>query len=309
MTSALLYIAAGIPVGFFFRNNAQVQKYTSRVLTITVWLLLFFLGLSTGADKNITSQLGKFGIQAFLISTFSLLGSVSFAYIIGRRYFPDFKSLKSKEGDGGKKGFSFSSMKNSAIILLIFFTGIILAFMQLIPESISKSNMSSFILYILFVAAGMGVGFDLKAFRIIRELKGIIFLVPLGVVVGTLIGSSVAWLFLSDISLTHALAVGCGFGYYSLATVIMTELGNPMLGSVALLSNMIHEILTLVLAPFLVSYFGRLAPVMSGGAAAMDTCLPVIVKNSGERYAIIAVFSGMVLTITVPILVPLLMKI
>ena len=52
---------------------------------------------------------------------------------------------------------------------------------------------------------------------------------------------------------------------------------------------------------------GRLAPVMAGGAAAMDTCLPVIARYSGERCAILAVFSGMCLTLLVPLIVPALM--
>ena len=90
--------------------------------------------------------------------------------------------------------------------------------------------------------------------------------------------------------------------------VFITQLGDPALGSVALLSNMIHEIITLTLSPLLVRVVGRLGPVMAGGAAAMDTCLPIIARYSGERYAILAVFSGMTLTLLVPVLVPALMS-
>ena len=52
-----------------------------------------------------------------------------------------------------------------------------------------------------------------------------------------------------------------------------------------------------------VKYFGKLAPIASGGATSMDTTLPVITKFTGTEYAIIAVFSGTVLTIIVPFLV------
>ena len=165
-------------------------------------------------------------------------------------------------------------------------------------------------LYLLLFAAGMSVGFDLKALGVVRELRGRILLVPLGVAAGTLCGSALAWLILSrwmQGGLAETLAVGAGFGYYSLATVIMTQLGDPALGSVALLSNMIHEVLALTLPPIMVRTAGRLAPVMAGGAAAMDTCLPVIARYSGERCAILAVFSGMCLTLLVPLVVPALM--
>ena len=144
----------------------------------------------------------------------------------------------------------------------------------------------------------------------LRELKARILLIPLGVVAGTFCGSALAWLVLSgfsQLSLPEALSVGAGFGYYSLATVIITRLGDPALGSMALLSNMIHEALALLLPPFLVRFSGKLGPVLAGGAAAMDTCLPVIAQVSGERCAILAVFSGMCLTLLVPLLIPLLM--
>jgi uncharacterized membrane protein YbjE (DUF340 family) len=51
-------------------------------------------------------------------------------------------------------------------------------------------------------------------------------------------------------------------------------------------------------------FFGKLAPVASGGATSMDSTLPIIVTASGKEYAMISVFSGIVLTILVPFLVP-----
>lgn len=203
-------------------------------------------------------------------------------------------------------------MKGSLLVLAFFFAGVLAGWQDWLPRAVAQSDASLWVLYILLFSAGMGVGFDLKALAIIRELKGRILLVPLGVVVGTLAGSTLAWALLdvfgAGLALPDSLAVGAGFGYYSLATVIITKLGDPALGSVALMSNMIHELITLTLAPLLVRASGRLGPVMAGGAAAMDTCLPVIARYSGERYAILAVFSGMALTLLVPALVPALMS-
>ena len=99
------------------------------------------------------------------------------------------------------------------------------------------------------------------------------------------------------------MAVGAGFGYYSLSSVFITQLHSQSLGVVALLSNIFREVATLLATPLLVSYFGKLAGIASGGATAMDTTLPVISRYSGQSYAIIAVFSGIVLTILVPFLV------
>ncbi len=40
----------------------------------------------------------------------------------------------------------------------------------------------------------------------------------------------------------------------------------------------------------------------------MDTTLPIIIKSSGKEYAIISVFSGIVLTIIVPFLVTFILE-
>lgn len=163
----------------------------------------------------------------------------------------------------------------SLMVLAFFFVGVVTGRGDILPTWIVHGPASLWTLYVLLFAAGMSLGFDLRALGIIRELRGRILLVPFGVIVGTLCGSTIAWLVLScwlDDGLVETLAVGAGFGYYSLATVIMTRLGDPALGSVALLSNMMHEVLALTLPPLMVRLAGRLAPVM---AAVRPPWIPV----------------------------------
>ncbi|MCG8375720.1 MAG: lysine exporter LysO family protein, partial [Chlorobiales bacterium] len=80
------------------------------------------------------------------------------------------------------------------------------------------------------------------------------------------------------------------------------------LGVIALLSNIFREIITLLAVPLLVKYFGKLAGIATGGATAMDTTLPIIVKFTGKDYGIIAIFSGITLTILVPVLVTMILE-
>ncbi|MCK4921608.1 MAG: lysine exporter LysO family protein, partial [Bacteroidales bacterium] len=67
--------------------------------------------------------------------------------------------------------------------------------------------------------------------------------------------------------------------------------------------NVTREILTLILAPILVKYFGKIAPITSGGATSMDTTLPIIVKVSGKEYLIMSLLNGIILTISVPFII------
>jgi uncharacterized membrane protein YbjE (DUF340 family) len=46
---------------------------------------------------------------------------------------------------------------------------------------------------------------------------------------------------------------------------------------------------------------------VSGGATATDTTLPIIVQCAGAEYAVLAVFSGMVLSLLVPFLITFLL--
>jgi len=76
-------------------------------------------------------------------------------------------------------------------------------------------------------------------------------------------------------------------------------------GSLTVLVNLIREISTLTLAPVFVRFFGPWSTIASGGATAMDTTLPVVARFSGEEYVLPSVYSGVVLTLAVPLLLTL----
>jgi uncharacterized membrane protein YbjE (DUF340 family) len=199
-------------------------------------------------------------------------------------------------------------MKNSLVIVGFFALGVILAVTSLVPDAIIKNDLSAYALYLLMFLVGIGIGADKKAWEILKNAKLKIVLVPITVIIGTMVGVAFISVFLKDISLRESLAVGAGFGYYSLSSIFIGQISGQALGVVALISNISREIITLLGTPLLVRYFGKLAPIASGGATAMDTTLPIITKFTGKEYAIISVFSGVVLTILVPFLVTFILK-
>lgn len=58
---------------------------------------------------------------------------------------------------------------------------------------------------------------------------------------------------------------GIGFGYYSLSSIFITEYKGTELGTIALLSNIVREMITLLLSPLLVKVAGPLAPIAARG--------------------------------------------
>jgi len=194
-------------------------------------------------------------------------------------------------------------MKGTLIILTFFVVGVLLGISGKLPETLISIDWSTYALYVLMLLAGIGIGADRQSWQVIRAINIKIFLVPAGIIIGTFIGVTISSLLLPSLGLREVLAVGAGFGYYSLSSIFISELHSEALGVVALLSNIIREIFTLLFTPLLVKHFGKLAGIASGGATSMDTTLPVISKYSGKDYAIISLFSGIILTILVPIMV------
>ena len=88
-----------------------------------------------------------------------------------------------------------------------------------------------------------------------------------------------------------------------MSSIFITEYKGAELGTVALLSNILREIATLLGAPLLVSWFGNLAPIACGGATTMDTTLPVITRYAGQQWVVVSLFHGFVVDFSVPFLV------
>ena len=84
---------------------------------------------------------------------------------------------------------------------------------------------------------------------------------------------------------------------------LLRSIRDRKLGTIALLSNIMREIITLLCAPLLVRWFGNLAPHIGWGATTMDTTLPIITRCSGQQFVVVAIFHGFVTDFSVPFLV------
>ncbi|MFO8235642.1 MAG: lysine exporter LysO family protein [Bacteroidales bacterium] len=199
-------------------------------------------------------------------------------------------------------------MKGTLIILLFFVAGLFSGILDIFPEQLSGDEMTTYVLYALLFFVGIGVGSNKKALYILKTANWRILLIPLSVIVGTFLGTTLYTLFDPALSFRECWAVGAGYGYYSLSSIIIKEMAGETLGVIALLSNIIREILTLIFTPLLTKYFGILAPISAGGATSMDTTLPVITRYIGIEYVAFSVFSGLVLTLLVPLIVPIILS-
>lgn len=192
-------------------------------------------------------------------------------------------------------------MQQSLLYILFFAAGVILAITGMMPEALLDSAISKWVLYLLLFLVGIQIGAGKNLFTALKRYGMRIMLVPLATTVGTFGGVALVSLLLPERSLTDCLSVGAGFAYYSLSSILITEFRGAELGTVALLANIMREFSVLILAPWMVKKFGKLAPISVGGATTMDTTLPVITQVSGTEYVVIALFHGMIIDFSVPL--------
>lgn len=202
-------------------------------------------------------------------------------------------------------------MKGSLIVVGFFALGCLAGWSGWLPEAVIENDLTVYVLYLLMFQVGLSIGSDKKLKEIVGSIRPKLLLVPLATVGGTLVFSAAASLLLSRWSLPECLAVGSGFAYYSLSSILITQLKEPSLGvqlatelgTIALMANIMREIMALLGTPLFVRYFGRLAPICAGGATTMDTTLPIITRYSGKDLVFVSIFHGIIVDFSVPFLV------
>lgn len=175
-----------------------------------------------------------------------------------------------------------------------------------IPENTMNliDMLSSLMLILLIFSVGIDIGLNKQVFGQIKKMGFKVLLIPFGVAVGSLLGGAAASFLLPE-SLKECLAISSGMGWYSLSGILLTEAGNPTGGAISFLSNVLRELLTFTIVPFIAKYLNYYCAIAPGGATAMDTTLAVISRNTNGKIAVIAFISGVTLTMTVPLLLPL----
>ena len=77
MFSIISTMFLGIGIGYGLRNWSILQK-TEKTISLTIFLLLFILGVSIGSNSLIVNNLGKFGWQAIILA----VSGVSWEFLI-----------------------------------------------------------------------------------------------------------------------------------------------------------------------------------------------------------------------------------
>jgi len=199
-------------------------------------------------------------------------------------------------------------MKLSFNILLSVFLGIFFGYFVLPSEFLEYTGTIIDVgLCVLLFFVGIDLGKQKNLFQNIKDLGYKMIFVPIGVIIGGVVGGIIGGLILG-IPLNEAAAVSSGLGWYTLSSMMLTEYSNE-LSVLAFLSNVLREMIALITIPFVAKHIGFLESVSMCGATAMDTSLPVISKFTDTDTTIIAFITGIISTISVPVILPIILNI
>ncbi len=196
---------------------------------------------------------------------------------------------------------------------LLLVSGIVTGFAGVIPQWIIDSNLSSLLLALLVFQVGLGLSSRSDFSEIVRTISIKTLLLPIFTITGSLTATALAFLILKDLNLKDCLAVGSGFGYYSLSSMLIMKFKSvsdieaaTMLATTALLANIIREAAALICCP-IISKSGRgISAISLAGINSMDVCLPAILNDHSRNNLMpLAITHGIILEISVPLLLSL----
>lgn len=326
MFIVILFIFLGILSGVLYRElstGARIShtevaaRWQGRIVTWLIWLLLFLLGIEVGSNEMIVRSLPTLGVEALLLSSAATLGCCVLAWMLWRvsknntvQENAKKETSADKEGNPAEKeGLQGSSlirglkvMKGSLIVVGFFVIGLLGGIEKMVPSWLLDGDVSFVALCGLLLFVGLGIGLNPEMKKEVRSLSPRMALLPVVTIIGSWLGALLIWTVLHR-TLSDCMAINSGFAYYSLSSIFITEYRGAELGTIALLANIIREMLTLLGAPLMARWFGPLAPISAGGATTMDTTLPILSQTVGQRYIALSIYHGFVVDFTVPFLV------
>ncbi|ELI6449167.1 TPA: lysine exporter LysO family protein [Photobacterium damselae] len=292
MFSGMLFIFLPLIIGYLIPiKNASLLNHVNVLTSRLVLVILALMGLSLANLDNLSQNLEQILLYAgtFFIAI-SLCNLVALPFLDIRWNLATEKKQKSMP----LVKMLFESFQ------LIFVVGGGLIVGLLINMDLSwVDKASEIILFILLFFIGIQLrnsGMTLR--QILLNKKGMILATV--ILTTSLLGGVIAALIL-DIPIKNGLAMASGFGWYSLAGILMGDGLGPIYGGAAFLNELMRELVALTLIPMIINQRPAMA-IGYAGATAMDFTLPVIQNCGGIRCVPIAIVSGFILSMLVPVL-------
>ncbi|MDY2959270.1 MAG: lysine exporter LysO family protein [Hornefia sp.] len=329
MGDLILYLGItfiGYIIGDKVKKRGIQLAWTGKIQTFAISALVFAMGVRIGCNDDVVSKLDSIGLYAVIFTFVVMLFSI-FSITIARKMLginryglrgedtEEYTSKKSMEAGENKGSGNFKPDPMTVLIVFFVALGIAAGYFVIGKYMPNLDIFNEFLglaikigLCTLLVFVGMDIGIEGKVIAQFKSVGIRILAIPAAIVAGTFIGAAVCSIIL-PISLKESLAIGAGFGWYSLAPGIIMDKGLVIAGAISFMHNVMREIFAIVLIPMVAHHIGYVETVGMPGAAAMDVCLPIVERSTSSATAIYSFVSGVFLSIAVPILVPFILNV
>lgn len=329
MADLILYLGitvVGYIIGSKVRQHKDKLSWTGKVQMVAITVLVLLMGMRMGSNAEITQNLKTIGLSALIMTLVVMAFSIAAIFVTRKMMKIDrFGRLKGSEAEGQTEGETASDdlpdeeqeeKKGGNLMTVLIVIAVIIGMVigYFIIRDAFSGNMGAFDeaaglgikigLCLLLIFVGLDLGLDGTVLENFKRVGLRILAFPAAVIIGTLVGAAVASPFLG-LSLKECLAVGSGFGWYTLAPGIIMEAGYLTASAVSFLHNVMRELLSIVFIPLVAKKIGYIETTGMPGAAAMDVCLPIVEKSTRSDIAVYSFVSGVILSILVPVFVPL----
>ena len=302
-------VVIGILIGMIPAVRARKLRWLAPIETATLMVLILSLGIRLGANEQIISSLGRIGLISLALTFTAMTGSLLAVTALRRlvlkldRFGLTRGSTETETGTGTSEKADYSmTWWIMGAVLLGMAAGY---FVVPGPAAENFVYVTDYGLRLLLLLVGIDMGRQGSVMAKLKAAGTGAVLIPIGVTLGSVLPCALLGLAL-PIGMKDAAAVSAGLGWYSLTPSLIAPY-SLRLSAIAFLSNVMRELFSIVLIPPVARYIGYVECVALPGAAAMDSSLPVVVGATHERITIYSFASGVVLSLIVPFLVPVIL--
>ncbi|MCM0147390.1 lysine exporter LysO family protein [Photobacterium galatheae] len=293
MFSGMLFIFLPLIIGYFIPvKNASVLDFIHAQTSRLVLVILTLMGLSLAGLDNLGENLSQ-----ILLYTFTFFICISACNALALPLLDKYYPLETQHGHQQLP--KVKMLLESAKLILVVAAGLGVGLLLNIDLSwVDQASEIILLLLLFFIGIQLrNSGMTLR--QILLNKQGI--MIALTIIATSLPGGLIAaWLL--DIPVTHGLAMASGFGWYSLAGILIGDGLGPVFGGASFLNELLRELIALTLIPAVIARYPNTA-IGYAGATAMDFTLPVIQNCGGIRCVPIAIVSGFILSLLVPVLI------
>lgn len=298
MLSGLLFVLAPLLIGYIGLGTWSGVRRTAIALLIqrsshwAIYLILFLMGISLAKVDNLAVHLPNIFHSLVIFFICLSLSNLSCLFILDRFFHLETEQRHYKRPQARML---LASLQLIAVVIFGFFVGLLLSFNVQIVEILSQ-----WVLLFLLLLIGIQLRTSgLRLAQIVLNKQGAY--IALVVILSSWFAGLVAayWL---DMPYYQGLTMASGFGWYSLAGILIGDHFGALYGTTSFLIELFRELFALIFIPLFIRRLPCCA-IGFAGATAMDFTLPIIQDTGGARCIPIAIVSGFILSLCVPVFI------